>query len=222
MKPFNYLAVLFCSVAALPRPAAAAELKILEPADRTLVRGELRFRIKPELAPGERVVDTPEVTIQDDEGNGLITLRAHPDTATGICAATFDSKRLPDGYYQVMIHYKSLVGGALKEVDEILTLGVRNGTAKPARFLVELEDKPYGPKDTCTVTVKVVTAAGKPMPGARVSFQAPGAVLDVNAAITDSDGEVNIVLDAETAAAIMLTITVEKLAPVQRVVRFID
>lgn len=206
--------------AALYRPASAAELRVLAPADKSLVRGKVEFRIQPLDTPMDQFLDNPYVRILNQNGERLEEVRAPRNPQTGICTAAVDMTRWKDGQYQVEIRYRTLVGGQPREVQEDLTLGLRNTNARPSRFTVQFEDKGYRIDEAADVKVKVLDARGKPMVGARVAFKADKGDLESEAEITDTDGEAFISVQSEELQTITLTITVEGLPPVTKTVRF--
>ncbi len=213
-------AVILVGILVPARPTAAADLEVLEPKDRTVVQGQIRFRIKPSEGSGERVIASPEISVEDELGNGLITLPTLRSPTTGICSVVLDSTRLRDGLYRVKISYKALRGEIAELAEEWLTLGVRNARLRPARFLVDWTDRVYPVTDGCELRVTVLDARGKPFVAARVTVKAEGGGVDADAWITDADGEAIILVDSETAGSVTVTITVEGLPPVKRVVRF--
>jgi hypothetical protein len=203
-------------------PATAAELKVMQPADRSIVRGVVTFQMKPELGPTDQFLSNPEISIQDDYGKEIEKLRIVRNGNTGVCTATYDTRQLRDGVYLVAITFRTLEGGR-KPVDtrEDLTLAVRNGPARPGRFSVVLEDRPYKLDEQAEITVKVLDQNGKPMNGARVAFKVDRGDLDTEAEITGVEGEATASIDSDDAQQVTLLITVEHLPPVRRVVRFI-
>ena len=202
-------------------PAVAAELKIMEPADRTIVRGPVTFKIKTELAPGEQFLSAPEVAIRDEYGQEIRKARAPYNKDAGIFSVGYNTAGLKDGLYIATVTYRHLAGGKPQEAREDLTLGVRNKPARPARFAVDGERIVEATVDeSAELTVRVFDEHGLRMPGARVTLTVDRGELDSPAEITDSQGEAIVSLTSEQAAAVTLTITVEQLPPVTRVIRF--
>jgi hypothetical protein len=203
------------------RPAAAAELKILEPKDCSIVKGAVRFKIQPVEAPNERFLKDPEVLVQDENGKNVQKMAAVLDPKTGIGAAAWDSTRVPDGLYLVAITYQTLKGSASEEEREDLTIGVRNGAVKPAKFVVELQAKDYHPGEAVDVAVKVYDQRGKLMPGARVAFKVDKGEMNTDVEISDSTGEVLGSVDSDDPQTVTLTVTVENLPPVMKTIKFV-
>lgn len=212
------LALLACA-----GPLNSAEIEVVAPRDRSLVRGTVEFQLRPRHEPGERFFENPEVSIQDEQGKELTRFPAYMDARTGICSAKWDTREFRDALYLAEIHYRAL-NAANNDVStsEVLYLGLRNGRNRPARFSVELADQHFKLDDGADLTVRVYDRMGKRLPGARVGLSAPGAILDAEAEITDSDGEATVTLSAEGPRTVTLTITVEHLPPVKRTLRFIE
>lgn len=220
-RTFFLFAVVAC-LAALGRPACAAELKVLEPADHSLVSGTVKFRIQPVHAPTDMFLSNPEITILDEYGTEIDKFRAARDIQTQICAATFDTTKLKDGSYQVSIVYPTLLQGKKKqETREDLTLGVRNTKRVPAKFTVEVGAAETKAGETSEITVKVADKYGRLMPGARVAFKVDKGEVDKTAEITDGEGEAIAAVDSDDAQMITLTVTVENLPPVTKVIKFV-
>lgn len=219
----NRTIALFAIVlAAGMRPAAAAELKIMAPADRAVVGGTVQFRVLPRNTAMEQYFSDPDVVIEDEYGQQVAKLVAVRDPKTGICSVPFDTFRYPDGLYNVTVRYRSLMRGQKPvEIREDMILGVRNGQARPAKFAVELEDKGYSGDEPAEVTVKVYDQRGRLMPAARVAFKVDRGEVDSPAEITDSEGEAAVSVDSEEVQTVTLTITVEGLAPVTKTLRFV-
>jgi hypothetical protein len=206
-----------------PRSVAAAELKVLEPADHSLVKGTVTIKVKPEMDEGEKLASYPEIAIQNEKGEEVMKVAASADTLTGVTTGSFSTLKLPDGLYTAVMTYKiSAALGATEEQEQDLTLGVRNGAKKPARFVVELAEKPYKGDDVAEVTVRVYDQTGMLMPGARVAFKTDKGEVDSDAEITDSTGEVHTAVDSEETVIATLTITVEDLPAVKKVIRFVE
>lgn len=211
------------AVVALAGALAAAELRILAPADNTVVRGMVSFRIQPKDAPTEMFFSNPEVVLEDETGRVVERLPAPKDTATGICSVPFDSTKVPDGLYHAVIRYRTLVrGNQPQDYREDLTLGVRNGPARPARFFLNIEQRDYLVGTQVQFDVRVYDQRRRLMPGARVAFGMDRGDLGVDADITDSTGEVFGSMEADEPGPAMLTVTVENLPPLRRVVRFVE
>jgi hypothetical protein len=119
------------------------------------------------------------------------------------------------------VTYRCLTGvDEPRTTSEFLTLGVRNGAAKPARFTVKVADQVFDDEHPAEVTVKVLDRKGKPMPAARVAYVVNRGELDSDAEITDSDGEATTSLECDQGGVTTLTVTVENLPPVKLTVRF--
>lgn len=218
MKRFLILTALL--LAPLARPAAAAELQVLSPVDKSLVRGTVQFQIRPVHTPLDQFLSNPYVVIRDRDGKELEEVRAPRNLQTGICSVAVDTTRFRDGQYQVEVKYRTLVRNQPQEVSELLTLGVRNTNLRPNRFTVQFEDRAYRLDEAADLTVRVLDGRGKPMEGARVAFKVDKGELPTPAEITDLDGEATLSLQSEELQNITLTITVEGLAPVTRTIRF--
>lgn len=205
------------------RPVAAAELKIMSPLDRSVVRGTVQFRIAPVHGPNEQYFSDPDIVLEDEYGRLLKKLIAVRDPKSGLCVASLDTTQVPDGLCEALVTYRTLMGGTIPQSwsDEI-TLAVRNGAARPARFKVEIENREYHPGESCDVAVTVYDQKGKPMPGARVAFKVSKGDVDTDAEITDRDGEAGAGIDSDDPQQITLTVTVEALPPVTQVVRFVS
>ncbi len=204
------------------RPAAAAELKILAPADRAILKGIAEFNILPEHAQGELFLQNPEVILQNEYGEEVQKLPAARNPQTNVCTSRTDTSLLPDGLYLVTIKYRVLVQGMPQDVREDLTLGIRNKPVKPGRFTVEYQKKDYKLGEPCELTVRVLDAKGRRLPATRVAFKVDKGEIDTEAEITDSSGEVIAQIDAEEADTITLTVTVDGLPAVTRVVKFVE
>lgn len=205
------------------RPAAAAELKIIEPADRSLVKGTVKFRIQPVHAPTDMFLSNPEIKVEDEYGKEIRKLNAARDVKTQICTVTFDTTLVPDGMYLVSIVYPTLFKGQTKqEVREDLTLGVRNGKKVPAAFTVLVEGAEAKVGAYSDITVKVLDKYKRPMAGARVTFKVDKGEVDTEAEISDSEGEAIASVDSEDAQTVTLTIIVENLAPITKVIKFVE
>jgi hypothetical protein len=206
--------------AAMARPSSAAELEIMEPKDRAILKGAVEFKIKPVHLEGEEFFENPEVRIQTPDGVTMHQFTAVLNPQTGICAGTLDTKKLPDGIYLAEISYRTLKGDQAEDAGWDMVVAVRNGAARPAKFTLEVEDKTHEVGEQCDLIIKVLDAKGKPMPGARVSITTQGGRLDGPAEITDRGGEAFFILDSDEAGQVSVTVTVEHLAPVTRVIRF--
>lgn len=220
MKLALSLACLFLALSV--RPGAAAELVILQPADRSVVKGAVTFRIRPKHARGEEFFSNPDIILRNEYGQELRRITAPLDPKTGICSATLDTGRLEDGLYLVTVTYRWLVAGdrALDTREELM-LGVRNRGGRPARFSVEVEDRDYRTGDGCNVVVRVFDQRGRLLPAARVALKVDRGSLNSEAEITDSRGEVFTFVDSEEPGTVRLTVTVEDLPPVTRAIRFV-
>lgn len=222
MKRPLFLFAIMVAAAAFAQPAAAAELKILEPADHALVSGTLKFRIQPVHAVTDVFLMNPEITILDEYGTEIDKFRAARDFKTQICSATFDTAPLKDGNYTVAIVYPTLLKGKTKqETREELTLGVRNTKRIPARFAVEIGTTETKAGESSDITIKVHDKYGRLMPGARVTFKVDKGEVDKDAEITDSEGEAIASVDSEDAQTVTLTVTVENLPPITKVIKFV-
>lgn len=212
-----------CLSALATRPSTAAELKILEPADRTVLKGVVTFRIQPFHSSSEQYFSDPDVIVQDEVGNEVQRVIAVLDRKAGVCVAPLDTRKLRDGICHVSVRYRTLFQGrTARMTEEDLTYGIRNGAAKPVRFTVTVPAKPVGNDDYGDVTVTVFDAKGKPMPGARVTFKVDKGDVDTDAEITDSDGEATCSVDTDTAGSITLTVIVEGLPPMTKTLTFVD
>jgi len=210
-------------VAVLLVPGArAAQLKILSPPDRSLLRGHVQIRIAPGDEPRDQFLENPRLVIQDGEGRTVRDFRPPRDAKTQICSAVLDSTALLDGQYHVTVTYRTLVGGKPVTVQENLTVAVRNGPGKPGRFTFAAPDKPLKTSDSADLKVTVLDGRGKPFEGARVVFKATSGDLQSEVEITDRDGEAFVTLESEDAESVSITATVEGLAPQSRVVRFVE
>jgi hypothetical protein len=212
------------------RPASAAEIKILEPADCSIVRGVVPIKVRPLITPAERFVQNPEVTVETLDGQEVEHLRAVPDfrqiragKSDGICTTALDTRTLKDGAYIVTFHFPTLLRGArLVETTETLTLGVRNGAAKPARFTVTLDDATAKVGDGANPVVTVYDTKGAKLPAARVTFKVDKGEVDRPAEISGADGDALVLVNSETPGTVTLTVQVEDLAPVTKVIRFTE
>jgi hypothetical protein len=233
MKRFLPLCVLGLAAMAA-RPATAAELKVMAPEDKSIVKGRVEFKLKPQNEANEQFFSNPDVIVTNEEGEEVAKLEAPLDTKTGVCSAVFDTTKVKDGMYNVQVTYRVLLKGSdPDDTEENLVLGVRNGPAKPARFVVQLADRPYKVStqsanedadddgEMADVVVKVYDQRGKLMPAARVTFKVDRGDLDNPADISDSDGEAMASVGSEAAGQVTLTIQVENLAPVKKVIRFV-
>jgi hypothetical protein len=122
----------------------------------------------------------------------------------------------------VQIQYRVLERGlAPVEVTEDLTLGIRNGRSRPTRIALEggVTDQKTG--ETHDLTIRVYDQNGKRLPGARVALKVDRGSVDTDAEITDALGEVSTSIGSEVPGTVTLTITVENLPPVTRVLRFV-
>jgi len=203
----------------------ASELKIMEPAEYSIVRGTVKFRVKPELEKGEKLASLPQVSFHNEQGDEVRKIAATGDPATGLTSGSVDTTKLPDGRYVLVFTYKTTVPEEKEPVDQEqeVVLGVRNGPAKPARVVVDLPDnKEFKGEDAAEVTVHVYDDKGKPMPAARVAFKVNQGDLGTSAEITDSMGEAFASVDSDKALTSILTVTVENLPPVTRTLKFIE
>jgi len=222
LKRTLFLFAFVAALAAFARPATAAELKVLEPADHSLITGTVKFRLQPVHAATDMFLSNPEITILDEYGTEIDKFRAARDVKTQICSATFDTTKLKDGTYSVSIVYPTLLKGQTKqETREDLTLGVRNTKRLPARFTVETGTAETKAGESSDITIKVLDKYGRLMPGARVTFKVDKGEVDKDAELTDSEGEAFVSVDSEDAQTITLTVTVENLPPVTKVIKFV-
>jgi hypothetical protein len=204
-------------------PAGAAEIKLMQPADRSIVRGVVTFQMKPELAPTDQFLSNPQISIQDEYGKEIEGLRIVRNGGTGVCSAAFDTRKLKDGVYLVAVTMRTLDRGARAvETREDLTLAVRNTPVRPGRFTIGIEKRPYKLDEQAEVSVKVLDQHGRPMPGARVTLKVDTGDLDTDVEITDSAGEAFASLGSEDPQVVNLIITVEHLPPVKQVIRFVE
>jgi len=220
----RYLTLFALAVAAVCcRPAAAAELQILEPVDRSLVKGTVKFRIQPVHGATDMFLSNPEITVEDEYGKEIQKVRAARDPKTQICTASFDTTMVPDGMYLVSIVYPTLFKGTVKqEVREDLTLGIRNGKKVPAAFTVVVEGAEAKVGAYSDITVKVLDKYKRPMPGVRIQFKVDKGEVDTAVEISDSEGEAIASVDSEEPQTVTLTITVENLAPITKVIKFVE
>jgi hypothetical protein len=210
-------------LAAFPaEPARGAQLKVIQPADRSLVRGPVQFRIAPGDEPRDQFLENPYLRIHNGAGQLVREFRVPRDAKTQICSAVLDSTALPDGQYQVEVTYRTLVGGKAVETQQHLTIGIRNSGRNPGRFSVSAPDKATKTDQAADIRVKVLDSGGRPLAGARVLFKASAGTLESEAEITDGDGEAFITLESEDPGAVTVTVTVENLPPQTRTVRFVE
>lgn len=207
-------------LAALAAPVGAAELKVLSPADRSVVRGLVEFRIQPIHGPEDQFLSNPYVTIKDLSDREMVQVRAPKNLQTGICSVIVDMSRYPDGQYIATVTYRTYVRNKAQEAREDLVLGVRNSRIRPARFSVQVEDRAYRLDEAADFTVKVLDSRGKPLAGARVALKTDQEDGLDGAEITDADGEATFSVQVEDPATVTVTITVENLAPVVKKIRF--
>lgn len=218
----KYLIAAILALAAF-RPAAAADLTVMEPADHSVLRGTVQFRIRAQEEPGERFLKNPEVSIRDEFGKQVASLRPYRDAKSlDVCQATLDTTALKDGLYLISVLYQNLKNDKIAETREELSLGVRNGKTQPAKLFVALTDKPYRTGDPCEFTVVVVDVRGKRMPAARVAYQVDQGELSTAADVSDSHGEAAGVVDSSEARTVTLTVTAEGLPPVTKTIRFVE
>jgi Big-like domain-containing protein len=217
----RFLLILFLGLA-WTCPAPAAELKILEPADKSVLRGTVRFRILPQHGPMDEFLIPPDIIICSQYGLEIQTLHTDLDQQTGICSASVDTTKLKDGRYLFTIKYRTLIGPKAETATENLTLGVRNGSVRPARFTVESPQKAtaLSIEEPGDLVVRVVDARGRKLSGAGVKFQVDRGELDREGDITDDSGEALASVSVEEPGDVTVTITVENLPPVTRVIRF--
>jgi hypothetical protein len=210
------------AIAAFGRPAAAAEIKVLEPADHSLITGTVKFRLQPVHAVTDMFLQNPEISILDEYGTEIDKFRAARDVKTQICSATFDTTKVKDGTYTVTIVYPTLLKGQTRqETREDLTLGVRNTKRVPARFTVDTATSETKAGESSEITIKVLDKYGRLMPGARITFKVDKGEVDKDAELTDSEGEAIAAVDSEDAQTVTLTVTVENLPPVTKVIKFV-
>jgi hypothetical protein len=200
--------------------AAAAELKLLSPVDRTVLRGTVEFKIRPTPAAAERIVENPVIALQDEMGAPVETLRTMRTPSDPVCSVSLDTRRFPDGRYHAAITYRTLKNGAVMQTEEDLVLGIRNSTARPAVLGVQFEDRVYRADESCVVVAKVTDARRRPLPGARATFKVDRGELDQAAGIADSDGEITVGVSSDQGAPVTLTVTPEGLPAVTKTIRF--
>lgn len=204
------------------RPAGAAEITIMEPADKAVVRGAVPFRIKAALTPMDQHLSSPDILVQDEYGTEVARLVATRDPKAQLFAGTLDTSGLKDGLYLVTVTYRSLLKGeALEEVREDLSLAVRNTRIKPAKLTVQMDPKHYRAGEASDVTVKVLDARGRVMPGARVTFTVDKGEVDSAAEISDRTGEAYVTVTHDAPGDVVLTITAENLPPVTQTIRYV-
>jgi hypothetical protein len=208
------------AILAAAAPAAAAELKVLEPSDRSVLKGKLRVRIMPVLEEGEKRVTPPELVVKDREDTNLMTLHGVLDEKSGEFIVPLDTTRFPDGFYQlgITMRVRNGMGEVVEAAD--LAMGFRNGGGRPARFTVEVEPRVFEADDSAPLTVRVFDQRGRPMPGARVTFKVERGTADRSVEITDGDGEAFISVDSDEGMPVAVTIQVENLPPVVRRIPF--
>lgn len=220
--PLKYTGIaLALALAALALPGRSAEVTVLQPADSSVLRGTVEFKIRAQHAQGEQLIANPMVTLQDEVGTQLQTTRTLRDPKTGLCSMTLETSRFKDGLYYATIAYRSIMNGKVQDTEQDMTFGIRNGSTRATKVGVQYEDREYPVKESCAVTVKVLDQRGRPMPAARIAFKAENGQLDQDTRITDSGGETTASVDVEEAGVVTLTITVENLPPVRRAIRFV-
>ncbi len=202
------------------RPVGAADVQVVAPADKSVVRGVVQFRIRPVEAPGERYFSNPEVVLVDEDGKSVANTVAVRDPKTKLCELTLDTARYPDGVYLLTVDYRNLAGDRARNVRSEINLSFRNRGPKPARFVVDLPATAKADDTGVPVTVRVYDARDQLLPGARVEFQAVGGELDSAAELTFHDGEATATVQSEKAGNCNVTIRVEALPSVTRTVRF--
>lgn len=202
--------------------ASAAELKILEPADRTVVKGIAEFKILPEHAKGEVFLQNPEVILQNEYGEEVQKLPAARDPKTNICTTRTDTSLIPDGMYLVTIKYRVLVANIAKDVREDLTIGVVNKPAKLGRLYVTLLNKNHKVDQPVEVNVTLVDQKGKRIAAHRVTFKVDKGEVDSDAEITDSSGEALVSVYSDEAQIVTLSVLVDGLPAVTRTIKFVE
>lgn len=202
--------------------ASAAELKILAPADRTVVKGIAEFKILPEHAKEELFLQNPEVILQNEYGEEVQKLPAARDPKTNICTTRTDTSLIPDGMYLVTIKYRVLVADVPKDVREDLTIGVVNKPVKPGRLYVNFAAKDYKVDQPAEVTVTLVDGKGKRIPAHRVTFKVDKGEVDTDAEITDSSGEAIASVYSDEAQVVTLTVSVDGIPAVTRTLKFVE
>jgi hypothetical protein len=201
-------------------PASAAELKILAPVDMAVLRGAVEFKIQPVDAPTDRFLENPYVSFEDSNGRLLQELRAPRNRMTGICSVIVDTTRFQDGVYQAKVRYRTLVNGRARRIEEGRTVAIRNQDIRPVKFSVMVESREYAAEEPADLKVRVLDVKGRPMAGARVTFKSDVGDLESEAQLTDKDGEAFIGVENEDGGPMTVTITVENLPPVKKVIRF--
>lgn len=217
----KYLVAALLTLAVL-RPAGAAQINVMEPADHSIVKGTVPFRIRTDLEPGELFFYNPDIIVRDDNGKEVTKFRPYRDLKTGILNASLDTTPLKDGLYLFSVVYQTLRGDKVVETREEMSLGVRNGKTKPAKIYVKVPDKPLSTEDAADFVVTVTDERGRRMPAAQVRLKVDKGELGSPADVTDSHGEVNGTVNSDDAQSITLTITVEDLPPVTRVIQFVE
>jgi hypothetical protein len=202
------------------RPAAAAELKVVAPADRAIVAGSLDFKVKTVLAPGEEFLMAPEIAIKDEYGDELDKTRALYNKDTDVFAIPFDTRKLKDGMYLATVTYRYLVKGKPQEEREDLTLAFRNRKSSPKRFTVTSEQVEAAAGGQVDMKVRVYDAQGHLMPGARVALKVDKGEVGNAAEITDGNGEATVSVFSDDPQQVTLTVTVESLPSVTRAIAF--
>ncbi len=200
----------------------ATDIKVILPEDKTVVKGEVQFQLLPVISPGERHFADPDLSIRDDAGRPLTVLAAPRDPVSRTCKTTWDTRKLPDGLYFITVTYRNLVGGgASKPVEKELTLSVRNSGLRPQTVLVEAPAQAKADDDGAPLRIVVRDQRARSMPGARVAVTTTGGELDTTTDLTNLEGEVLATLTSDAPRDVTVTVQVESLPAVKKLIRFV-
>jgi len=217
----KYLIAAGLSLAIL-HPAAAAQIHVMEPADHSIVKGTVQFRLRTEQDPGEQFFYNPDIIVRDDKGQEVLKFHPTRDLQTGIVEGTLDTKTLKDGLYLVSIVYETLRNQKVVETREEMSLGVRNGKTKPGKIYVKLPDTTPNTDDGADILVTVTDEKGRRMPAAQVHVKVDKGEVGSPDDVTDSHGEATVNLTSDDPQSVTLTITVDDLPPITRVIQFVE
>lgn len=217
----KYLIAAGLSLAIL-HPAAAAQIHVMEPADHAILKGTAQFRLRTELEPGEQFFYNPDIIVHNDSGQEVLKFRPTRNLQTGIVEGSLDTKTLKDGLYLFSIVYQTLRGEKVVETREEMSLGVRNGKAKAGKIYVKLPETTPNTDDGAEILVTITDEKGKRMPAAQVHFKVDKGELGSPDDVTDSHGEATVNLTSDDPQSVTLTITVDDLPPVTRVIQFVE
>ena len=217
----KYLIAAGLSLAIL-HPAAAAQIHVMEPADHSVLKGTVQFRLRTAEDPGEQFFYNPDIVVRDDNGQEVLKFRPTRNLQTGIVEASLDTKTLKDGLYLFSIVYQTLRGEKIVETREEMSLGIRNGKGKAGKIYVKLPDAPVNTEDGADILVTITDERGRRMPAAQVRFKVDKGELGSPADVTDSHGEATATLSSDDPQSVTLTITVDDLPPITRVIQFVE